>query len=275
MDQLDPAGVQERGVSDEKGFGPLARNRCECCLDLAAGAGTDDLDLQPGGASRCFHISQCWLGICCIGGIDKNSNAPGLRHQLSEELKAFCGQLGREKIHACKIAVRPREARDQAKPDRVIGDDEDDGNRARRRFCGGRDTETARSRDDGDPSAHQVGHQLRQPVESILGPAVFDRYVLAFDIAGVSEALAKSAETIRERVWRSGVEKPNHRHGLLRVRRHRPRNRRTAEQRDELASVYHSIELHLPPSQGSPRQHSALASIKSGAHCSAGFWSGV
>ena len=40
------------------------------------------------------------------------------------------------------------------------------------------------SDDHGDPSANQIGRQLRQSIELILGPAVFDRHVLALDIAG-------------------------------------------------------------------------------------------
>jgi hypothetical protein len=36
----------------------------------------------------------------------------------------------------------------------------------------------------------------RQPVELVLGPAVFDRDVLAFDIAGVLQALAKCAHAV-------------------------------------------------------------------------------
>ena len=46
--------------------------------------------------------------------------------------------------------------------------------------------------DHGDLPANQIGRQRRQPVDLILGPAVFDRDVLAFDIAGVLQALAKS-----------------------------------------------------------------------------------
>ena len=58
--------------------------------------------------------------------------------------------------------------------------------------------------DHGDLSANQFGRQRRQSIDLILGPAVFDRYVLALDIAGVLEALAKSAQTVRERVRRCG-----------------------------------------------------------------------
>src|SRR5262249_30515815 len=75
----------------------------------------------------------------------------------------------------------------------------------------------------------------------VLSEAVHDRHVLALDVAGIFEALAKSAQPVRKRVrqWRS--QKPDRRHRrLLRARRERPR-RRAAEQREKLAPPDHSI----------------------------------
>ena len=81
-----------------------------------------------------------------------------------------------------------------------------------------------RGGDHGDLPANQIGRQRRQPIELILGPAVFDRHVLALDIAGVFEALTKSAQTLRVAVGRYGAEESDHRHRrLLRARRERPR----------------------------------------------------
>jgi hypothetical protein len=60
----------------------------------------------------------------------------------------------------------------------------------------------------------------------ILGPA-------GLDVAGILDASAKAAQTLRQRVRRLAVEEPNHRHRwLLRPRRDRPLSRRTAEQRE-------------------------------------------
>ena len=52
--------------------------------------------------------------------------------------------------------------------------------------------------DDYDLSANQFGRQRRQPIVLTLRPAVFDRNVLALDIAGLLQALSKSAQTVRE-----------------------------------------------------------------------------
>src|SRR4029077_15241590 len=100
-------------------------------------------------------------------------------------------------------------------------------------------------------------------IKLILGPSVFNRYVLALDIASLLQAPTKSAQSVHEPVRRSGVEKPNHRHrGLLRPRRDRPRCRRTAEQRDELASP-HSITSSARPESGSGKvRPSALAVLR-------------
>ena len=90
--------------------------------------------------------------------------------------------------------------------------------------------------DHGDLPANQFGRQRRQPIELTLGPAVFNRHVLALDVACLLQALAECAQTIRVRRQAMWVEEPDHRHRrLLRPRRERPRRRRAAEQRDELA----------------------------------------
>src|SRR5262249_18016411 len=94
-------------------------------------------------------------------------------------------------------------------------------------------------------AANQLGRQARQSIVIILRRAVFDRYILALDIAGVLEALTESAQTIHARVERIGIEASDHRHGrLLRTRGEWPRRRRTTEQRYELAAF--CVEHGLP-----------------------------
>jgi hypothetical protein len=54
----------EKGVSaDEKRVGPVARKCCECRINLLAGAGMDNLDMQPHRASSIAPIS---LGVGSI-----------------------------------------------------------------------------------------------------------------------------------------------------------------------------------------------------------------
>ena len=48
-----------------------------------------------------------------------------------------------------------------------------------------------------DLPAYQIVRQPRQSIELILGPAINDNDILALDITGVFEALAKSTQTVR------------------------------------------------------------------------------
>jgi hypothetical protein len=104
-----------------------------------------------------------------------------------------------EKIDPSRIAARPGEAGDKTKLDRIIRNGKDDRNRLGRSFGRERRRRTGCG-DHGDPSANQVGCQLRQPIELTLRPAVFDRHVLALDMAGFFKALVKCAQAVRVRV---------------------------------------------------------------------------
>src|SRR5262249_36446935 len=71
--------------------------------------------------------------------------------------------------------------------------------------------------------------------------AVFDHDIPAFDEACFLEALAECNHEVRGVSERGVTEETNKRHcRLLRARHERPRRRRAAEQRDELAPL-HSI----------------------------------
>src|SRR5262249_12713975 len=120
------------------------------------------------------------------------------------------------------------------------GDGEDDGDRRGCRFGGQRWSGASACNDHGDRSTNQFGRQRRQSIELILGPAIFDHYILALDEAYLLQALAKCAQAVRGSRGRRGVKEANHRQcRLLRARLKWPRHR-TAEQRDELAAR-HSI----------------------------------
>src|SRR5262249_49700292 len=162
-------------------------------------------------------------------------------------------------------AARSGKAGDKTEPDRVFGGDEHDGDRRGYRLGSERWIRGGRG-DHSDPSLHQVRRQLWKSIELILGPAVFNGHVLALDVAAILQALAKCAQTIRHRVRRSGVKKPDHRHRrLLRPRRERPR-RRPAEQRYELAPFHpptHSITSSARASSvGGTSRPSALAVVR-------------
>ena len=181
--ELDAPDLEEGVAAHEKRVQPLAHKRCESRIDLAARAGVEDLNFQPHGASSRLHLSHRGLGIHYVGRIDEQGYASGCGHQLTQEFQALCHQLSIEKTDTCHIVARPGEAGDKTKPDRVLTDAEDDWYRCGSRL-GGQRSSSERS-DRGNPPANQFGRQLRQSIDLILGPAVFDRHVLTLDVPGL------------------------------------------------------------------------------------------
>jgi len=114
-------------------------------------------------------------------------------------------------------------------------DDEDRRGRAFRR---------QRRRDSGarcnhvDLAADEVGGQCGQPIVPILCPAVFDRHILSFDIAGFAQALAERGYIWRIRAGRGAAQKADHRHRLLlRAGDERPGGS-AAQKGDEMPSLH-------------------------------------
>src|SRR5262245_1764378 len=241
MGQLDPPAGQGGSGPDEQRIGPVARHGLERRIDLAIAVGIEDLDLQRHRACRRLEVAQRRLGVGRIRGIDEHGDATSPGYQRAQELQPLCHDLAVEKIDARTIAARSGEAWDEAEPDRVFGDDEELGNCRGRRLDRER-RRRAHGRDHGNSLTNEIPRQRRQPVVVTLPPAVFDCEVLALDVARLLEALAKCRQTARHRLGRSGVEEPDHRlRWLLRAGSQRPRGRRAAEQRDELAPLHHSI----------------------------------
>src|SRR5262245_11301598 len=158
-----------------------------------------------------------------------------------QEPEHFRCHAGRKKVHARDVATRLVETCDEAEFDRVAAGCEDD------RYCRvcslGRNCRGGVHRSDHcHLTAYQIGRQLRQPIVVILRPAIFDSHVPALYVAGFAQTFAKCRHEMCDRLRRTGVEKPDHRHRwLLRAGYDRPRGRRAAEHRSELAPPDHSI----------------------------------
>src|SRR5262249_11499331 len=176
-------------------------------------------------------------------------------------LETLGHQLGRDKVDACQIAARPREAGDETKPDGIVADDKDDGDR---RGCSlgreGRNGDFGRG-DHGNRSAHQFNGQRRQPIILTVGPAVFDCYVLALDMARLLQGLSKRAQTLHVVLKRCGAEEADYGEcRLLGARRERPR-RRTTEQRYELAAPHSMTSSATASSVARTSRPSAFAAF--------------
>src|SRR5262249_42750016 len=117
-------------------------------------------------------------------------------------------------------------------------------NRNGRRRCPCRKRCRSRGRGyHGHLTMNQISRQCGQPFVFVPGEAIFDSDVLTLDKACVFQTLTERGEELWGVAGRPGVEDPDHRHrlGLPRARRSRPCRGRSAEQRDELASLHHSI----------------------------------
>src|SRR5262245_12314924 len=181
MDQLGTPTVEEGVATDEQGIGLFTHKRREGRIDLADCAGFENLDLQADGTGCFSSFSHRNLCIRSIGWIDQYRETSRGGHQFAQEFQPFCRYLTAEKIDARHISARPGETCDQTETDRILGDDEDDGDCRSCCFRRYDRTETASRSDHSDLSANQVGRQLWQPIRFILGPAVVDRNVLALD----------------------------------------------------------------------------------------------
>ena len=85
-------------------------------------------DLHGHGLRSRLH-SQGGISCHTRGRIEEHSDAAGPWHQVMQELHPLGGKLGEQHIEPREVAARPGEAGDKAQPDRVVGDDEDDGDR--------------------------------------------------------------------------------------------------------------------------------------------------
>ena len=158
--QLHAPALEEGVGANEQCVWALARNACEGRIDLAAGAGAEHLDLQPhvrAAASTSRKYIRCNRSV---GRIDEHGHTNGAGHQLAQQFQPLCYQLSRHKIDACRVAARPGNARDKTKPDRVVGNGEDDGDRRGCRLGRGRRRRADRD-DHGNLAANQIGRQRR------------------------------------------------------------------------------------------------------------------
>src|SRR6516164_1225029 len=111
----------------------------------------------------------------------------------------------------------------------IAADREHDGYRCRRRLGRQYRRITALRHNERHMAAYEFCRQCGKAIVVTLRPAVFDRDVLAFDVAGFLQTLAERANEVRIRSGRSAMKITDHwNNRSLRARRQRPR-RRAAE----------------------------------------------
>jgi hypothetical protein len=123
--------------------------------------------------------------------IDERAKTHGLREELVHESDSLWAKLSCHIGDAGNDAAGPIEARDQTELDRVTAGAEDNRNGRGRGLSRAWRNNAAGRGENGNPTTHQISGQFRQSVELALRPAIFDREVLAFDIAQFAQPLAK------------------------------------------------------------------------------------
>ena len=227
----------------------------ECGINFGPAAAADNTELQAPRARQLllFRGQALWgEGHRRIGRIHKYAEGSRLGRQFRQQLKTFLVELGTKDRESCEIAARVSQAVDQPPRNRVDPNDEYDRDRSAG-FAG-----RARSRNPARRENHihfprdEFGGQARQPVKMCFRPAIFDREVVAVDIAGFEKTLAKRFE-IEVRVSRTTTEEADHRRLLL--SRNLSRGHRCAAEKGKKLTPPHLIRPAWSCSRSNCRKH--------------------
>ena len=225
------------------------------------------LALRTSSCRPSVRAASCVSLIVCRGfrklRVHQQGDESSIWNKFVQQPQAFSAQHGTEKADPCDVSARPVEACDEAGPDRVATEREDDRYRGGRRL--GRQNRIAASGrgDHRHLAGDQIGRKCRQSILLVFRIAVFDRHVTAFDIAGFTQATAERNRKVGPIISSQAGQEPYHRHRrLLRARRERPRRRRAAEKRDELAPPHSITSSARASSVGGTSRPSALAVLQ-------------
>src|SRR5262249_35565797 len=129
LNKLDAPAGKKGAAANKQNVRPLARQGGEGGINRATGVGFENPNFPPDGTRSRLHVPQHSFRIRGISRIDDQGNMSDSWHQFAQELDPLGHQLGGDKVDACQIAVRPREAGDETKPDRIVGDGKDNWDR--------------------------------------------------------------------------------------------------------------------------------------------------
>src|SRR6516225_10485455 len=172
-----------------------------------------------------------------VAGIAHDANAPYPRNHLDQQLRLLGTQIGREVHKAGDIPAWPRQTADEARAHRVSDSHHDDRNSGGRRF-GGKGGGCGPSHDDVDIAANELGSDVGNLLGRSLRPMIGDGEILPLDVTVLAQGITECPQHCGCRNRGSKKTNPDLFVPLavLRARRERPRDRRAAEQRDELAA---------------------------------------
>ena len=97
-------------------------------------------------------------------------------------------EFGAEPAHPGDVAARPIDAGDKAAFDRVVAAREDDRDCTGRLHGDERRIVASGRGDHGHLTSNEISRERRQPIQSSLRPAIFDRDVLTLDVPDLVQA---------------------------------------------------------------------------------------
>src|SRR5262249_20683666 len=182
--------------------------------------------------------------------------------RLDGDFLPLAVKFGGKKGDARRVPTRLAERVHKTLADHIVGQSQNWN--ACRRLLGGANRCISSRQDHVHASFHQIGRMCREPLSGHAVTNRIDYEVLAVDKAEPPQ-LVEQREMMRRVAW-TGVQaapaiSPP---GFLRARRERPRGRRAADQRDEIASFHaHSITSSaMASSEGGTSRPSAFAVLR-------------
>src|SRR5262249_9776285 len=195
----------------------------------------------------------------CVVRIEDQSNPDDIRYQLMEKLDKLTGQRGLVKHEAGQIPAGMREAFNEAQSDRIGGCDEDNRYFAGRllyRIQGANPVDQDRVR----PRAHQVRRARTNVIEVGAAPSHVDLEVAPIRPAELLQPSPKSRQPkLALQIVAGADQDADSPRALLPVRYQRPRRRRAADERDELAPPHSITSSARASSDAGTSMPSALA----------------
>src|SRR6516225_147232 len=163
-------------------------------LDVVFGTRAKDIQSLPG-ASGVLNASQLSLEIR-VAWVEEHRNHRGGWNQFAQKPESLSLQHLLENVHSSCVAVRSIKAVDQTGCDWIGVACEDNWNRCCCRV-GGDCRGGAPCRDNHRyGSDDQIPSQRHKSIGFTIRGAVFDRYILAFDVAGTFQGLAECCHQV-------------------------------------------------------------------------------
>ena len=152
-----------------------------------------------------------------------------------QETEPLACKLRGDEGHSGDVAARSVQTDYEAELNGIGASHKNDRSGRGRSFGGERRGRPAARDYHGDLVGHQIGRQRGQLIQLIIRPPVFNRQVLAFDIAEFTQTLSESSQNCGVTARGLAVQESDHGHGpLLRMRCERPSCRGAAKSCDEL-----------------------------------------